>query len=177
MEAKRPLQLNPVTCAEAWTGVADCLNCNIRQSALFAGLEERDFDDLHGPVDQLNYPVGAPIYRAGGDGVSLFTVRTGLVKLSHYLPDGGQRIVRLLRSTDVLGLECLLSTSYQHTAIWARSLIARAPAPCSPSRKPSSPGSASMTIWRRPCSTWTCARREKTTSSISSGPLTTMASA
>ncbi len=117
MEAKRPLQLNPVTCAEAWTGVADCLNCNIRQSALFAGLEERDFDDLHGPVDQLNYPVGAPIYRAGGDGVSLFTVRTGLVKLSHYLPDGGQRIVRLLRSTDVLGLECLLSTSYQHTAI------------------------------------------------------------
>jgi CRP-like cAMP-binding protein len=109
--------LNPVTCAEAWTGVADCLNCNIRQSALFAGLEERDFDDLHGPVDQLNYSVGAPIYRAGEDGVSLYTVRTGLVKLSHYLPDGGQRIVRLLRSTGVLGLECLFATSYRHTAI------------------------------------------------------------
>ena len=60
---------------------------------------------------------------------------------------------------------------------WARSRIARAPAACSPSRKRSSPGSASMTIWRRPCSTWTCARREKITSSTSSGPLTITASA
>ena len=57
------------------------------------------------------------IYRAGDEGRSLFTLRTGLVKLSHYLPDGGQRIVRLLRKTDVLGLECMISDEYQHSAI------------------------------------------------------------
>ena len=38
-------------------------------------------------------------------------------KLSYYLPDGGQRIVRLLRKTDVLGLECMISDEYQHSAI------------------------------------------------------------
>jgi CRP/FNR family transcriptional regulator, anaerobic regulatory protein len=109
--------LNPVTFAEAWKGVADCLNCNIRQSVLFAGLEEQDFSELHRPIDQLELRAGATIYRAGEEGISLFTVRSGLVKLTHYLPDGGQRIVRLLRKTDVLGLECVLSDSYQHTAI------------------------------------------------------------
>jgi CRP-like cAMP-binding protein len=109
--------LNPVTSAEAWTGVADCQNCNIRQSVLFAGLREVDFSDVHRPIQQLQYPAGAAIYRAGDEGTSLFTVRTGLVKLSHYLPDGSQRIVRLLRKTDVLGLECMISDSYQHTAI------------------------------------------------------------
>jgi CRP/FNR family transcriptional regulator, anaerobic regulatory protein len=113
----RGLLLNPITSAEAWTGVADCLNCNIRQSVLFAGLREDGFSEVHRPIDQLQYAAGATIYRAGDDGVSLFTLRTGLVKLTHYLPDGGQRIVRLLRKTDVLGLECMISDEYQHSAI------------------------------------------------------------
>ncbi|WP_371818823.1 Crp/Fnr family transcriptional regulator [Rhodomicrobium sp. Az07] len=49
--------------------------------------------------------------------MSLFTIRTGLVKLTHYLPDGSQRIVRLLSKTDVIGLECMLGDVYQHSAI------------------------------------------------------------
>jgi CRP/FNR family transcriptional regulator, anaerobic regulatory protein len=123
--------LNPVTFAEAWTGVADCLNCNIRQSVLFAGLEEADFQELHRPIDQLDFSAGATIYRAGEEGASLFTIRSGLVKLTHYLPDGGQRIVRLLRKTDVLGLECTISDAYQHTAIALQPTEAcRLPAPC-----------------------------------------------
>ena len=109
--------MNPVTSAEAWTGVADCLNCNIRQSVLFAGLSEAGFSDVHRPIGQLQYAAGATIYRSGDDGISLFTIRTGLVKLTHYLPDGGQRIVRLLCKTDVLGLECMISNVYLHTAI------------------------------------------------------------
>ena len=109
--------MNPITSAEAWTGVADCMNCNIRQSVLFAGLREDGFSEVHRPIDQIQYAAGATIYRAGDEGRSLFTLRTGLVKLSHYLPDGGQRIVRLLRKTDVLGLECMISDEYQHSAI------------------------------------------------------------
>ena len=31
-----------VTLREAWSGEADCLNCSVRASALFAGLAERD---------------------------------------------------------------------------------------------------------------------------------------
>ncbi len=109
--------MNPVTSAEAWTGVADCQNCNIRQSVLFAGLGETGFSDLHRPIGQLHYPAGATIYWEASEGTSLFTVRTGLVKLTHYLPDGSQRIVRLLGKTDVLGLECMISDVYQHSAI------------------------------------------------------------
>ncbi|WP_338110468.1 Crp/Fnr family transcriptional regulator [Rhodomicrobium udaipurense] len=113
----RGFDLNRITSAEAWTGVADCLNCNIRQSVLFAGLEEADFRDLHRPIDQLQFAAGETVYRAGDDGVSLFTIRTGLVKLTHYLPDGSQRIVRLLSKTDVIGLECMLGDVYRHSAI------------------------------------------------------------
>ena len=109
--------MNPITSAEAWTGIADCMNCNIRQSVLFAGLREEGFSEVHRPIDQLQYAAGATIYRAGDEGVSLFTLRTGLVKLTQYLPGGSQRIVRLLRKTDVLGLECMIADEYQHSAV------------------------------------------------------------
>ncbi len=106
-----------ITRTEAWTGVADCRNCAIRSSALFAGLDEVDFDQVHRPIDQLVYAPGAEIYTAGSPSSALFTVRTGLVKLIQYLPDGTQRIVRLRRKTDLLGLEAILGDDYQHTAV------------------------------------------------------------
>jgi CRP/FNR family transcriptional regulator, anaerobic regulatory protein len=109
--------VNTITTTEAWTGLADCLNCNIRQAVLFAGLDEAGFNGIHRPINQLQYAAGAAIYEAEDEGASLFTVRTGLVKLTHFLPDGGQRIVRLARKTDVLGLECLIADKYQHSAI------------------------------------------------------------
>ena len=47
----------------------------------------------------------------------MFTVRSGLVKLVQYLPDGSQRIVRLVKPADVTGLESLLGKPYKHDAI------------------------------------------------------------
>ncbi len=105
-----------VALAEAWTGVADCKHCTIRNAVLFAGLKEADFDQLHRPIDQLVYAPGTEIYSAGGPAHTLYTVRSGLVKLTQYLPDGTQRIVRLLRKTDLFGLEALIDDSYPHTA-------------------------------------------------------------
>lgn len=102
--------------AEAWTGTADCRNCAIRGSVLFAGLTEEDFKRFHRPIDQTIYPVGATIYAMGDPASSLFTIRSGLVKLTQFLPDGTQRIVRLLRKTDLLGLEALIEPEYPHTA-------------------------------------------------------------
>lgn len=101
---------------DAWTGTADCRNCAIRASVLFAGLEEADFETVHRPIDQLAHPVGAVIYCTGDEAGSLLTIRSGLVKLTQFLPDGAQRIVRLQGATDVLGLEALLGGAYQHTA-------------------------------------------------------------
>ena len=103
--------------SEAWTGLADCRNCTVRTSVLFAGLTESDFGEIHRPIDQLTCSAGAEIYRAGDPARTLFTIRSGLVKLIRELPDGSQRIVRLLRHCDVMGLEELLDHDYAHSAV------------------------------------------------------------
>jgi CRP/FNR family transcriptional regulator len=102
---------------EAWTGHANCRNCSIRQSVLFAGLEEADFEKIHEPIDQFSVKPGGFLYRAGEQGRNMFTIRSGAVKLVQYLTDGSQRIVRLARTTDVIGQETLLDNDYQHHAV------------------------------------------------------------
>lgn len=109
--------LKNVTLREAWSGEADCRNCSLRASVLFAGLEEKDLERIHDPIDQFVIKPGITLYHAGDDGDHLFTVRSGICKLVQYLPDGGQRIVRLARTTDVIGLEALVEDHYEHDAI------------------------------------------------------------
>lgn len=102
---------------DAWSGVADCQNCELRRSALFAGLTLEDFQHVHDPIIQVALKPGEVLYRDGEKGSRLFTLRHGLIKLVRYLPDGNQRIVRLVRSADTLGLEALLGQPYEHNAI------------------------------------------------------------
>ena len=109
--------IKTVSKEEAWEGVANCKLCTLRDSVLFAGLEEQDFELIHKPIEQLPLKPGDLIYRAGERADRLFTIRSGLVKLVQYLPDGTQRIVRLLRATDVTGMEALVDGEYQHDAI------------------------------------------------------------
>lgn len=101
----------------AWQGKSECRGCSIRDLALFADLKEEDFSLVHLPIDEISYEIGTSIYETGDAGVALFTIRTGLVKLVQYLPDGSQRIVRLLRPGGTLGLEVLLGKEYEHTAV------------------------------------------------------------
>ncbi|MBE9568004.1 MAG: Crp/Fnr family transcriptional regulator [Proteobacteria bacterium] len=106
-----------ITIAQAWSGDADCLNCSVRKSALFSGLTEDDFESIHQPVEQVTMPPGAVLYKAGDTGKYLYTLRHGLIKLVRYLPDGSQRIVRLMCDADVLGLELLVTPQYEHEAL------------------------------------------------------------
>ncbi|HMW30042.1 Crp/Fnr family transcriptional regulator [Plasticicumulans sp.] len=101
----------------AWNGEADCRTCSVRGSVLFAGLQQNDFDLIHQPIDDIAVPAQGRVYHVHEPGARVFTLRSGLVKLVQYLPDGSQRIVRLLRGNDVLGLEALLGQPYQHDAI------------------------------------------------------------
>lgn len=109
-----------VTLTQAWEGTADCLNCSLRSTALFGGLTKDDFEQMHEPVEQVELQPGEVLYNAGDSGRYMFTVRSGLLKLVQYLPDGTQRIVRLMSSTDVLGLEVLVDKPYEHEAIVLR---------------------------------------------------------
>jgi len=109
-----------VTLTQAWEGNADCLNCSLRSNALFNGLTAQDFEQMHEPVEQIAMKPGEVLYKVGDAGSHMFTVRSGLLKLVQYLPDGTQRIVRLMRSTDVLGLEVLVEQQYEHEAVVLR---------------------------------------------------------
>jgi len=102
---------------EAWQGIANCSQCSIRQSVLFAGLTEEDFKTIHKPIDQFQLESGSQIYGTGDTAKYMYTIRRGLVKLVQYLPDGTQRIVRLLKTSDVIGLEAVLDPVYKHDAI------------------------------------------------------------
>ncbi|CRI65892.1 Transcriptional regulator, Crp/Fnr family [Thiocapsa sp. KS1] len=107
-----------VTLRDAWSGEADCLNCSLRTTVLFAGLAESDFDRIHDPIDQFSLKPGTSLYRTGDPADHMFTIRSGALKLVQYLPDGSQRIVRVVRTTDVLGLEAMLEGgTYQHEAV------------------------------------------------------------
>lgn len=100
----------------AWRGRPECEACAVRHLALFSDLIEEDFRRFHLPIDDLEFGPGACPYQQGEFGAAVFTVRTGLVKLVQYLPNGLQRIVRLHRSGDALGMEAILGHDYQHTA-------------------------------------------------------------
>jgi CRP-like cAMP-binding protein len=101
----------------AWEGPPQCRDCGVRHLVLFADLRHEDFRLIHKPIDELTYPEHETIYHAGDDGKYVYTIRKGLVKLVQYLPNGDQRIVRLLRPGDLAGMEALLGQSYQHSSI------------------------------------------------------------
>lgn len=112
----------------AWKGNAQCERCSIRDLVLFADLTEPDFNLIHLPIDETELEAGSTLYSAGDPGAAVYTIRSGLVKLVQYLPDGGQRIVRLLRPGATSGLEATVGQSYQHTAIVLdRALVCRIP--------------------------------------------------
>jgi len=106
-----------VSLKDAWQGRANCKQCTLRNSVLFAGLSEGDFESLHKPIDQFELGAGTKIYGAEDAPKYMYTIRSGLIKLVQYLPDGSQRIVRLLGVSDVLGLETILDGQYEHDAI------------------------------------------------------------
>jgi CRP-like cAMP-binding protein len=112
----------------AWGGQAECRGCSIRDLALFADLQASDFSLIHLPIDEISLSTGSAVYHAADEGSAVFTLRSGLVKLVQYLADGSQRIVRLLRPGDTLGLEILVGQPYEHSAVVLRpALLCRIP--------------------------------------------------
>ena len=91
-----------------WEGRADCAHCVIRERVLFAEIANENLGEVLHSIDHLSYPAHAVLYQADEDGKSLFTIRRGIVKLTQYLSNGNQRIVRLLKPGSVAGLELVV---------------------------------------------------------------------
>lgn len=100
-----------------WVGRAKCTLCDVRGFVLFSGLSQQELDAVLQPIGNLHVPQHAVLYEQGDASPSVFTVRSGVIKLKVDLPNGGQRIVRLVRPGDVAGMETLVGEPYHHTAV------------------------------------------------------------
>ena len=107
----------PIKIDSAWKGTSDCRNCGIRDMVLFADLNEQDFGEIHTPIDDMVFVANAKIYSEGQLALGVFTLRKGMVKLVRATADGRERIVRVLRPGDVLGLEALATARFDSEAI------------------------------------------------------------
>jgi CRP-like cAMP-binding protein len=98
-----------------WIGRADCRNCTERKNTLFGALTNKEVDELPALIDQLEFPPDYCIYKAGDENDDIYTIRNGFVKAVSYTADGTERIVRLYKPGDAIGLESLVGDGYQHT--------------------------------------------------------------
>lgn len=109
-------------------GRSDCGRCPVRGRMLCAAVA---LDDLLAPqaaVADLAFEAGAPLYHAGDAGQAVHLVRQGAIKLLRIDAAGNQRIVRVLRSGDIAGLEGLHGGACRHTAVaMTRAEICRLP--------------------------------------------------
>ena len=84
---------------------------------LFADLNEQDFAQIHTPIDDLVFQAQAVLYTEGEQALGVFTLRQGMVKLVRSTADGRERILRVLRPGDVIGLEALATAHYDSEAV------------------------------------------------------------
>ncbi|WP_263771792.1 Crp/Fnr family transcriptional regulator [Propionivibrio soli] len=101
----------------AWRGGEECLACDGRENAFFAGLPPDVVGCLHVDVNNTAVQGGEVLYEPGTKPEQVWVLRTGAVKLLSSSWDGTPRIVRVLKAGDVAGLEALLSGKYAHTAL------------------------------------------------------------
>ena len=94
-----------------------CQTCTIREIVLFADLTSSDFDSIHGKIEYKVFSPGEMIFDRGSAGDFLYTIHSGVAKLVRRSDDGRDRIVRVLRQSDLLGIEALATKQYANDAI------------------------------------------------------------
>ena len=97
--------------------MARCNACCVREGALCAGLSDDEFKHINLSIEDIRFPAGSPLYRQGYDGRYIYSIRQGMVKLNRLRQNGDQRIMRVLRSGDVAGIEVIVASHYEYDAI------------------------------------------------------------
>lgn len=97
--------------------ISNCCSCAVRENSLFSGFTDADFRLIQVPIEDFRFTPGSVIYKQGDKVNGLYTIRSGMVKLNRLNADGTQRILRILRIGDIIGLEASLSQHYENDAI------------------------------------------------------------
>lgn len=94
----------------------NCAQCPVRRKMLFSSLDVGALDGILSPIINYRVSAGEPIYHQGDEAGSVYSIRSGFVKLVHHSEDGHERIVRLQGGGACVGLESLLNKEYGHSA-------------------------------------------------------------
>lgn len=97
--------------------LARCQTCSVRESALFAGMNDGELSRWITKIDDVKYFAADVIFRQGDEGRFIYTLREGMIKLNRIRQNGEQRIMRILRPGDVVGLEAIVSKRYEYDAV------------------------------------------------------------
>ncbi len=109
--------MTPIRTESSWRGTSDCLKCGMRKFGIFADLTVDDLTAIRAPIDIMVYEPGDVMYTEGSPAQGIYCVSLGVVKLLRSTVDGRQRIVRVLRAGDVIGLEALAAHQYDSEAV------------------------------------------------------------
>lgn len=107
-------------CADMeWLGHPDCLDCIVRYNAVLAELDLASYETLLRSITKEHLPAKSLLYVQNQPSSDLFVIREGVIKLEETKADGSVRIVRLLQSGDVAGLEACIDNGqgYDQSAI------------------------------------------------------------
>ena len=98
-------------------GLVNCCACGMRDQSIFADLDDEDFAQIRAPIVPISLKAGEVLFTEGAAALGVFTLREGLIKLVRVTHDGRQRIVRVQRPFDVVGLEALSTGRYDSTTV------------------------------------------------------------
>lgn len=97
---------------------SECINaCILRRTSAFAQLDDYNFTRIHRFIERGEFSKGDVLYSEARAAKGIFVVRGGMVKLVRNTRDGRERIVRVLRSCDIAGLEALATAQYDSDAV------------------------------------------------------------
>jgi CRP/FNR family transcriptional regulator len=107
-----------------------CQTCPVRAFDLFREISDLRASALMDGIDHIVCPPRATVYARGDRSSFVYVVRSGLIKLSHFSPTGEERIVRILKTADTIGLEALFMDPHHCTATaLIESRLCRVPVP------------------------------------------------
>jgi CRP/FNR family transcriptional regulator len=90
-------------------GLQSSLDCNARESCLFAGLDGLRLTKLERIQRRDIYPGGSMIFAEGEEPQGIYCICSGRVKLSIYSFDGRAMIMGTATSGDLIGINALMS--------------------------------------------------------------------
>lgn len=95
--------------------MADCHGCPAIRRSIFSLVAGKDRAELITHFRLMSFPPKATVYHEGDREPYMHIIRAGVAKLIKTGESGDERIVRLVRPGDAVGLELLLGDSCRHT--------------------------------------------------------------